>query len=67
MISKIKNSNVKCVKYSGLIAYMNDFKEYSGWQYNNQTVKTKNTMEAKILRQTHVIEKGMFLSKPREN
>lgn len=29
-------------------------------------VKTQNALEAKILRQTHVIEKGMSLSHPRE-
>lgn len=35
-------------------------------QYHNPNVKTQNALEAKILRQTHVIEKGMSLSHPRE-
>lgn len=47
-------------------AYKNDCYEYERWQYNNPNVKTKNALEARILRQTHVIEKGMSLSNPRE-
>lgn len=42
-----------------------DCKEYIKWEYNNKCVTTKNAFEAKILRQTHVIEKGMSLSNPR--
>ena len=38
------------------IAYINDYKEYSKWQYNNPRVNTKNALEARILRQTHEIE-----------
>lgn len=48
-------------------AYRNDCREYSRWQYNNPNVKTKNALEARILRQTHVIEKGMSLSHPKEH
>lgn len=47
-------------------AYKNDFKQYFKWQYNNPDVKTKNAFEAKILRQAHILEKGMSLSHPRE-
>lgn len=47
-------------------AYQSDYEEYKRWQYHNPNVKTKNALEAKILRQTHVIEKGMSLSHPRE-
>lgn len=47
-------------------AYKNDCQEYGRWQYNNPKVKTQNALEAKILRQAHVIEKGMSLSHPRE-
>ena len=35
------------------------------WQYNNPGIKTKNAYEAKILRQAHVLEKGMSLRKPK--
>lgn len=49
-----------------LTAYKYDCQEYTRWQYNNPDVKTKNALEARILRQTHVIEKGMSLSHPRE-
>lgn len=48
------------------VAYKYDSQEYSKWQYNNPNVMTKNALEARILRQTHVIEKGMSLSHPRE-
>ncbi len=47
-------------------AYRSDYEEYKHWQYHNPDVKTQNALEAKILRQTHVIEKGMSLSHPRE-
>lgn len=53
-------------KYKLRKAYRSDYNEYKRWQYNNPYVKTKNALEAKILRQTHVIEKGMSLSHPRE-
>lgn len=46
--------------------YHSDYEEYKLWQYHNPNVKTQNALEAKILRQTHVIEKGMSLSQPRE-
>lgn len=47
-------------------AYRNDCQEYMRWQYNNPKLKTQNSLEARMLRQTHVIEKGMSLSHPRE-
>ncbi len=53
-------------KYNLWKAYYSDYKEYKCWQYHNPNVKTQNALEAKILRQTHVIEKGMSLSHPRE-
>lgn len=46
--------------------YYHDYKSYKKWNYNNPSVKTQNAMEAKILRQTHVIEKGLSLSAPRK-
>lgn len=42
-----------------------DCKNYIKYNYNNPSIKSKNALEAKILRQTHVIEKGMSLSNPR--
>lgn len=53
-------------KYKLWKAYHSDYEEYNHWQYHNPNVKTQNALEAKILRQTHVIEKGMSLSHPRE-
>ena len=53
-------------KYNLWKAYQSDYEEYKRWQYHNPDVKTQNALEAKILRQTHIIEKGMSLSRPRE-
>lgn len=47
-------------------SYLADCEEYTRWNYNNPKVKTKNALEAKILRQTHVLEKGMSLENPRQ-
>lgn len=66
MLDKLRRlKRVIVAKHSMQKAYGNDCTEYSKWQYNNPAVKTKNAMEAKILRQTHILEKGMSLSKPR--
>ena len=46
-------------------SYSNDCDEFLKWQYNNPGIKTKNAYEAKILRQAHVLEKGMSLRKPK--
>lgn len=46
-------------------AYRRDCDEYRKWQYHNSKVKNKNAVEAQILRQTHIIEKGMSISSPR--
>lgn len=46
-------------------AFRNDCNTYVKWQYHNPQIKSKNAMEAKILRHTHVLEKGMSLSHPR--
>lgn len=47
-------------------SYSNDCDEFLKWQYNNPGIKTKNAYEAKILRQAHVLEKGMSLKKTKE-
>ena len=52
-------------KCSMVSEYYNDFLKYSRWQYNNPSLISQNALEAKILRQTHIIEKGMSLSEPR--
>lgn len=46
-------------------AYKDDCKEFLRWQYNNPNIKTKDAYEAKILRQAHVLEKGMSLKRPK--
>lgn len=53
-------------KYNLWKEYHSDYNEYKQWQYHNPNIKTQNAIEAKILRQTHVIEKGMSLSHPKE-
>lgn len=47
-------------------AYRDDCRQYIKWQYNNPKIRTKGAFEAKILRQAHVLEKGMSLKYPRE-
>lgn len=67
MIDFLKNQKRWAVsKYNLWKAYHSDYEEYKRWQYHNPCVKTQNALEAKILRQTHVIEKGMSLSHPKE-
>lgn len=50
-------------KYNLCKAYHSNYKEYKHWPCHNSNVKA---LESKILRQTHVIEKGMSLSHPGE-
>lgn len=67
MINQLKAIKRKLQKRGEIRrAYQNDCAEYSRWQYRNAAVKTQNALEAKILRQTHILEKGMSLSHPRE-
>lgn len=42
-----------------------DYRSYKKWNYNNPKVNTFGASQAKILRQTHIIEKGLSLSNPR--
>ncbi len=46
--------------------FKKDFLLYKKYQYNNKKIHTKNALEAKIYRQTHVLEKGLSLSSPKE-
>lgn len=46
--------------------FLCDYLNYSRWNYNNPKVITRAAQESKILRQTHMIEKGMSLSAPRK-
>lgn len=46
--------------------FYQDYRNYKKWNYNNPRVKTRAAQESKILRQAHMIEKGMSLTSPRE-
>ena len=48
------------------LEFYQDYKNYKRWNYNNPAVKTRAAQESKMLRQTHMIEKGMSLSAPRK-
>lgn len=48
------------------LEFYHDFQHYKKWNYNNPKVRTQAAQDAKIFRQTHMIEKGMSLSKPRK-
>lgn len=49
-----------------ILEFVNDYKTYNKWNYNNSKIHSQNALEAKILRQTHMIEKGLSLSEPRK-
>lgn len=46
-------------------AYRQDCETYCKWQYHNPELNSKNAWEAKILRQAHILEKGMSVGHPR--
>lgn len=46
--------------------YFGDCRSYIKYNYHNHKMHTENALTAKILRQTHIIEKGMSLSHPRK-
>ena len=52
-------------QFQMLIEYYHDYRDYKRWNYNNPKVKSQSALEAKILRQTHILEKGMSLPNPR--
>lgn len=60
---KIKVIIDRFTMFSG---FYDDYKQYKKWNYNNPSLHTRSAQEAKILRQTHIIEKGMSLSSPRK-
>ncbi len=53
-------------RFSMFSEFYHDYRDYKRWNYNNPKVHTKAAQESKILRQTHMIEKGMSLSNPRK-
>lgn len=53
-------------KFSMMYEFLCDYRNYSRWNYNNPRVVTRAAQESKILRQTHMIEKGMSLTSPRK-
>ena len=67
MLTKIKSFiKVRLDRTRMFSEFYHDYKHYKRWNYNNPKVKTKAAQESKILRQTHMIEKGMSLSNPRK-
>lgn len=53
-------------RFSMIYEFWRDYCNYRRWNYNNPKVVTKAAQESKMLRQTHMIEKGMSLSEPRK-
>lgn len=45
--------------------FYQDYRHYKRWNYNNPKVISKIALESMMLRQAHMIEKGMSLSVPR--
>lgn len=46
--------------------FISDYRSYKRWNYNNPKVNSQISHESRILRQTHIIEKGLSLSEPRK-
>ena len=66
MISGVKRAiKVRKDRFLMFGEFYQDYKNYKMWNYNNPKIKTRASQESKILRQTHMIEKGMSLSNPR--
>ena len=61
-------SHIKRLKdqFSMISEFFHDYRDYERWNYNNPRVKTLGAQESKILRQTHIVEKGLSLSNPRK-
>ena len=59
---KRKHDHLKQIKNE----YLHDCDEYQNWEYHNPDLHTQNSLGAKIFRQTHVLEKGMSVGKPKE-
>lgn len=51
--------------FNCLCDYLSDFSLYVKFNYNNPFRSNEKALLAKMLRQTHTIEKGMSISKPR--
>ncbi len=67
MLRKIKKNLKIALNRAGMFfEFYQDYKNYKKWNYNNPAVKTRVAQESKMLRQTHMIEKGMSLSVPRK-
>lgn len=67
----MKNKLVEfiCDKIPSLVIfinYYNDYKKYAKYNFGNRKAKSFHAVQAKILRQTHIIEKGLSLSSPRK-
>ena len=64
---RIKNKIKRFINRATMfLEFYQDYKNYKRWNYNNPAVKTRAAQESKMLRQTHMIEKGMSLSAPRK-
>ena len=53
-------------RFSMIYEFWRDYCNYRRWNYNNPKAVTRAAQESKMLRQTHMIEKGMSLSEPRK-
>lgn len=66
MFRTLKAMRKKLLQEWGLLqGYRSDRIRYKKWNYCNGNVQTKNAFEAKILRQAHILEKGMSVSAPK--
>lgn len=67
MLSKIKGYlKIKKDRLLMFREFYFDYIFYKKWNYNNPGTNTENASQARILRQTHILEKGLSLSNPRK-
>ena len=67
LISSLKKLKINLMRnYKIRQEYKNDCKQYLKYNYNSPQIHTQNAFEAKILRQAHILEKGMSLTIPKD-
>lgn len=66
MLSYFKEKiKIKLDRITMINEFYHDYKDYKKWNYNSPHARTQNAQDARILRQTHILEKGLSLSNPR--
>ena len=66
MINKFKDKiKIWLDRIFMILYFYRDYRTYKKYNYNNPNVKMVAAKDSRLLRQTHIIEKGMSLSSPK--